>query len=147
MWNEIKNNDDIKKLMDEVWTFHDSCIKEIKYISGAYVKEDLKMRPINESRILKILIQRQFKNMSVMELEFSGLRYLKLMPCDENYTCEIFDSALLMKDGYIYWCDNGDLEDINLETEDCNTLVCASKLRWRAVDNALGTDEFYVGKS
>ncbi len=82
--------------------------------------------------------------MPVIELEFEGLKYLKLFPCDENYTCEIFDSTLLMKDDYIYWCDFGGLDDINLETEYGNTIVCASKLRWRTVDNALGTDEFYI---
>lgn len=143
MWHEIKNNDDIKNLMERVWEFHDSCIKEIKYTSGAYVQENLAMRPINESRILKVLIQRQFKDMPVIELEFAGLKYLKLLPNDDNYTCEILDSTLIMKDNDIYWCDCGGFSEINLETENVNTIICASKLRWRAVDNALGTEEFY----
>ncbi len=43
MWHEIKNNEDITNFMESVFYFHDSCIKEIKYTSGAYVQENLAM--------------------------------------------------------------------------------------------------------
>jgi hypothetical protein len=40
MWETIHTNDEILKFMESVCHFHDSCIKEISYISGAYIKHD-----------------------------------------------------------------------------------------------------------
>lgn len=36
MWNKISSKEDISALMDRMYSFHDSCIKEMYYISGAY---------------------------------------------------------------------------------------------------------------
>lgn len=33
MWKDIANENDLKNFMDAMYGFHDSCIKEIKYIS------------------------------------------------------------------------------------------------------------------
>ena len=41
MWNTISNNRDIKQFMEIMCDFHDSCIKEMHYLSGAYVNENL----------------------------------------------------------------------------------------------------------
>ena len=105
MWNEIRNEQDIRDLMDRVYAFHDSCIKEMHYVSGAYVNADLGMHPLNDRRVLNVIIQRQFEDISMIEMEFAGLKYLNLSPVDEQYTCEIFGSTLLIKDRDIYWCD------------------------------------------
>lgn len=34
--------------------------------------------------------------------------------------------------------DNNDLQSYD------GTLICASKLRWRSIDNSLGTNDFFV---
>ena len=60
MWEIISTNDEILKFMDKVCYFHDSCIKEISYISGAYVGEKLSMHPLNDRRVLRVVIQRQY---------------------------------------------------------------------------------------
>jgi hypothetical protein len=39
MWNEINSNEDLSNFMDMHYGFHDSCLKELKYISGAYANE------------------------------------------------------------------------------------------------------------
>lgn len=142
MWNEIANEKDLNSFMDTMYGFHDSCLKEIKYISGAYVNKNLGMLPVNKQRILSIIIQRQFENPSVIEMQFMGLNHLKLFPNDENYTCEILDATMLLKDDCIYWCDCGGLseEDIKNYT---GTTICASKVRWRAADEYIGSDEVY----
>lgn len=142
MWNSISSEEDIFALMDAVYAFHDSCIKEMKYISGAYVDNDLGMYPVNNLRILKMIIQRQFENPSAIELEFSGLKYLRLSPCDEGYTCEILDATMLLKDGCVFWCDCGGLTAAELE-QYSGTVVCASKVRWRAVNEYIGAKEVY----
>lgn len=146
MWKEIVNENGISSFMNEMCGFHDSCIKEIQYISGAYVKDNLSMHPVNDKRILSVIIQRQFEDIPVIELQFSGLKYLKMHPLTEKYTCEIFDSVMFFKDDCIYWCDSGDVtEDDSDEYE--GTLICATKLRWRSVENKLGEDDFYIENS
>lgn len=143
MWNEIVDNQDIENFMNHICYFHDSCIKELKYLSGAYVDEDLSMYPVNDRRIVRIVIQRQFKDCSTIEMEFSGLKYLKLFPQDDNYTCEILDSTMILKHNCIYWCNCGGLVEKDLDNYK-GTIICASKLRWRSIDNFLGEKEFYL---
>ena len=143
MWNEIKSDSDVLDLMNGFCYFHDSCIKEIKYISGANVNEDLSMYPTNDLRRLSIIIQRQFEENPVMELEFSGLNYIKLFPADENHTCEILDATIILKSDCIYWCDCGKIKEEDLARYQGIT-VCASKLRWRIVEGCIGSKEVYV---
>ncbi len=134
MWNEIINENDLKSFMNKMCGFHDSCITEMRYVSGAYVDEKLSMHPINDKRILSVIISRQFKDMPTIELQFSGLKYLKLYPLTEEYTCEIVDSAMFFKDDCIYWCDCGDVTENDFNEYE-GTLICATKLCWRAVEN------------
>ena len=78
MWNEIRNDDELLNFLKKVHYFHDSCIKEIKYLSGAYVEQDLAMYPINDQRLLNVIIQCQDSRCSVIEMEFSKLKTLKI---------------------------------------------------------------------
>ena len=142
MWEIIHTNDEILKFMENVNYFHDSCIKEMSYISGAYVGENLSMHPFNDRRVLRIVIQRQHENNSMIEMEFQGLKHLKLFPLNEDYTCEILDSAMIMKDGNVYWCDCGNLSESDLD-DYTGTLICASGVRWRSIENYMGEKEFY----
>lgn len=143
MWNEIANKKDLNSFMDAIHGFHDSCLKEIKYISGAYVDEELSMFPVNNQRILNMIIQRQFENLTVIEMQFVELKYLKLFPNDENYTCEIHDATMILKEDCIYWCDCGGLSEKDIESY-TGTTICASKVRWRAVEDYIGPKEIYV---
>ena len=60
MWYEVKNAKDAMEFLNRMGFFHDSCIKEMKYYSGAFVNEDLSMHPTNDCRTLSVIIQRQF---------------------------------------------------------------------------------------
>ena len=117
--------------MTMVGWFHDSCIKEMKYLSGAYVSDDLAMWSLNDKRVLK---------------QFTGLKYLKLFPLDEKeYTCEILGSIMFFKDGCIYWCDCEDISEDDFEDYE-GTLICAEGLRWRTIENRMGAEEFYTSQ-
>lgn len=142
MWRTISTNDEILSFMEKVCYFHDSCIKEIIYLSGAYVSENLSMFPLNNRRVLRVVIQRQFEKDSMIEMEFQGLKELKLFPVDENYTCEIANSKMILKNENIYWCDRDDLLEPDLDNY-TGTLICASRLRWRSIENHMGKMEFY----
>lgn len=143
MWNEIKDDKELLEFMEEIGYFHDSCIKELKYLSGAYVDAELSMYPVNDCRVLSVIVQRQFEDISMIEMEFEGLRYLKLFPVDDNYTCEILDSTMILKDDSIYWCDCGEVSETDLDNYE-GTLICASKLRWRSIDGCMGQKEFFT---
>ena len=145
MWHEINNENDLKSFMDMLYGFHDSCLKELKYISGAYVNEDLSMYPINDRRVLRVIIQRQFNNPSVIEMEFIGLKYIRMFPAGEDYTCEILDATMILKDDCIYWCDCGGLSEDEIENYK-GTVICASKVRWRETNEYIGAGEVYTSK-
>ena len=140
-WTEIRDEDSLKEFMERVTFFHDSCIKEMHYLSGAYVNENLDMYPVNDRRILRVIIQRQYEEDPMIEMEFQGLKYLKLFPADERYTCEIIDSTIILKEDYIIWSDCED--KIDLEDGDTGTLVCASKLRWRPIYGCMGAKNYW----
>lgn len=142
MWNSVSNEEDLSILMETVCDFHDSCIKEMKYTSGAYVGTDLAMYPVNDLRILKMIIQRQSDDPSAIELAFSGLKYLRLSPCDERYTCEIHDATMLLTDGCVFWCDCGGLTAAEI-AQYSGTVICAEKVQWRAVNEYMGEKEVY----
>lgn len=143
MWHEIRTEEDITFLMETVGYFHDSCLKELKYVSGAYVNNVLSMHPVNDTRELKMVVQRQDDNPSAIELVFSGLNYCKLFPCNTQFTCEILDATLLWKDGNILWADCGGLSAEEIEKY-TGTVISAAGLRWRAADGWIGCREIYV---
>lgn len=142
MWETIRTSDEILRFMEKMCYFHDSCIKEMHYISGAYVGEGFEMYPLNDRRVLRVVIQRQCAKNAMIEMEFQGLKCLKLAPADEDYTCEILDSTMIIKDGNIYWCDCGDLSEADLGAYE-GTLICAAGFRWRSIENHMGEKEFY----
>ena len=104
MWNEITSQSDVEYFMNLFGSFHDSCIKEFKYISGAYVNENLSMYSTNDKRNLQIIFQRQSTNPTAIEMEFIGLKRLTVCPVDENYTCEILDATMIYDNDCIYRC-------------------------------------------
>lgn len=143
MWNELYTQQQIDDFMREIHGFHDSCIKEMKYSSGAYVEKNLSMLPANTKRTLTVLIQRQFEDISALELEFSELEYIKMYPVNPNYTCEILDASFFIKDGLVYWCDSSDVKDDNINNYK-GTVICSKKVRWRNASELIGEREFYT---
>lgn len=133
MWNEIQNETELKRFLDRMQQFHDSCLKELRYTSGAYVDERLSMHPLNDVRTLTVVIQRQFRDPTTIEMEFRGLRFLRLRPVDEAYTCEILDASMFLHEGCIYWCDCGGVSEADVGQYD-GTVICADSLRWRPLD-------------
>ncbi len=50
---------------------------------------------------------------------------------------------MILKEDGIYWCDCGDLSVTDLE-DYSGTMIFASKLRWRSIDNCMGKRDFFV---
>lgn len=145
-WQEILNQDDIDNFMNKFGHFHDGCIKEVHYVSGAYVGKDLSMMPINDKRILRVIFQRQWKNPSVIEVEFLGLIQFNLKPVDDTYTCEMFGTFMKYINEVFYWADDSGWD---MESEDKNeyTWIAAKNVRWRENDDYLGDMVIYDNTS
>ena len=143
MWNRIKTQAEADVFMESIWGFHDSCIKEMAYVSGAYVDDTLAMYPINDQRALRVLFQRQFEDLSVIELLFTGLSCIRMIPNKEEYTCEILDATLLVQEGRVCWCDEGGLSTEDMTTNE-GTVICAEKVFWRPVEGHKGEAPFYL---
>ena len=131
-WNKILSEQDLAEFAALTGHFHDGCVKELRYVSGAYVAPNLNMYPLNDRRVLRMVIQCQSKEHPVIELEFAGLKSLSLSPVGTDYTCEISTAVMRMEDGCFCWSDDGD------------TTVRAEKLRWRLLgEDCLGDKEIY----
>ena len=131
MWNEVLQENDINKLMLEYGYFHDSCIKEIRYISGAFVNANLSMVPFNNDGVLIVVFQRQYTNPTTIEIEFCGLNSLQLKSSKDGYTCEICGASLVLQKGLFYWGDSSNIEDFQRYK---GTWICSKKIRWRNAD-------------
>ncbi len=143
MWNTIESQEQLAQFLYMLADFHDSCIKEMHYLSGAYVQENRAMHPVNDQRVLRMIIQRQFWEHSVIELEFRGLRRLSLIPATEYYTCEILDATMILSDDGIFWCDCGGLSPEDIDGYS-GVAICADSVRWRDVEEHIGPDPVYV---
>jgi hypothetical protein len=96
-FKQIESSEDIECLMKKLSRFHDSCIKEIRYISGGYVSEEKAMHPFNSKRIVYMLIQNQHSEIPVIELQFNLIDKLNLKPKFGDYDCVIYEASLIKK--------------------------------------------------
>lgn len=142
-WNELKTQKDINTLLDLFGYFHDGCLKELKYISGEYVGENLSMWPINSQRKLSVIFQRQSENLSVIEIIFEGIIKLNLEPNDENYDGIIYGAFMSIYDNLIYWADT---EDFSFDEPNNCTWIVANKAKWRVADEYIGDEEAYISR-
>ncbi len=131
-WHEINTEEQLNDFLDIYGGFHDSCIKELKYLSGAFVNQNLDMYPVNDQRKLHIIFQRQNELLTAIEIEFSGLLRLNLIPNNAFHTCEILDVSMFFEDGKIYWGDSNWFKEQRELYR--GTWLCAEKARWREVE-------------
>jgi len=141
MWNKINTERELQDFLELFGGFHDCCLKELRYISGAFVNRNLEMHPINDQRKLYVVFQRQCEDLAVIEMEFTGLVKLNLCPNDESYTCEILDASMFFEDGKIYWGDSDWFKEQREGYE--GTWLCAENVSWRIADEYIGNKEIY----
>ena len=143
-WHVIKSKTDINDLLNVFGSFHDGCLKELKYISGEFVDHSLSMNPINTKRCLSVIFQRQYHDPSVIEIIFDPIIRLNLAPVSEDYTGEILGAYMDFVDGVIYWSDDENFEPSKKdEYNDC-TWISSASAKWRIADEYLGEGEIYI---
>ena len=144
VWNKVETKDHVDALMKTFGCFHDSCIKEIRYISGAFVDKDLSMNPVNNMRIVDVVFQRQYENPTVIIVRFIGLNIMQLIPNNDDYTCEIQNADMFINNGNIYWVDCcGVANDLDRYE---GTWLSADKIEWIIADSYIGNEEVYINR-
>lgn len=141
VWNEINTEQNLNDFLELYDNFHDSCLKELRYISGNFVDCKLGMHIAGQTK-LSVIFQRQHDECTVVEMEFSNLLKLNLQPLGEPYTNEILDASMFFKDGKIYWGDSYQFKE-QLEQYD-GTWLCAEKARWRCANECIGEKQIYI---
>ncbi len=140
MWKIIRSKQDINNFMTLFGGFHDACLKEIRYTSGAFVNKDLFMNPVNSERLLYAIFQRQGFCPTTIELKFIGLKRVNLVPQAPNYDALIQNGNLAILQDCVIWYDCECLDDISANTNH----VIAERLEWRTADEWVGSDNIYV---
>jgi len=87
-----------------------------------------------------MLIQRQYRPFSAVELRFEeviGLRFSAPSPDYENI---IYDAAFFIQDGIFYWANDGTWTP---ESSSESTWVAARKVYWRDASEWLGASLRY----
>jgi len=126
MWKQMETQQDITQLMSECHSFHDCCLHNIQYTSGASVDEDGYMTPINSSRTLTLEFHQQGTPPRSLRLNFQGLDTLFLSPTLPDLTCELLEAHLVLQDGKVLWMS----EDLNVPIIEQRLYVCAKRLEW-----------------
>ena len=140
-WKTVATPADAKALLDLFGGFHDACIREIHLWTDHCVGKDLAMSCSGDTRI-RMLVQRQFKNPSAIEMYFDKVTRFNCVPNEENYDWIIFDAALLIHNGVVYWADNNNFSP-DKPHNDIYTWISAKKLHWRDASDWLGEDLHY----
>ncbi|WP_129691884.1 hypothetical protein [Gottfriedia acidiceleris] len=140
-WNEIKTTEDIKNLLILFGGFHDSCLKELYLWTDSYVDEELSMAMSSGTNV-RILFQRQFNNISAIELLFEGVRKFHISPPLEDYDSIIYGATLFFEEGLFYWADDSSWSPKKNIGYDVSW-ISSKRLKWRDVSSWMGEDMRY----
>jgi hypothetical protein len=137
MWQEIT---DIKEFMDEIYWFHDSFLKELKYLGGSYTTPRHTMYLCDDVRSARMLFCGYPND---FEVEFKGVTALHLQPRLEKYSTEIYEATFISDNGLLYWAESEEF-DVESSNEYKGTWLCAKSARWRKRKKNVGVEPVYI---
>lgn len=100
-WSYLRSQNDIDDLMKRFHGFHDSVLVDASYTSGSYVDNDNAMYCMDTIRTMHMKFDSQWSDS--IELVFSGVLDSRLKPAEDNYTSNLFDASIILKDETIYF--------------------------------------------
>ncbi len=139
IWTELNGDIQIAALMETFGDFHDGCIREIHVVTGHYVDQKLSMH-VDSRTTVHMLVQRQFRNPSAIELRFEEVVAMKVCPPPPNHDWIMFDAACFLREGILYWADDTQWTP---DSADETTWVAARRASWRDASAWLGPDLRY----
>ena len=134
-WQTVETDADVEQLLSRFGGFHDGCLREVHIWTGTWVSEDRAMHfPPNLDTHVRVLFQRQWLDPSAVELLFDAVTGFFLSPANLN---DIYDAALFISEGTIYWADWCEWRPDCLDRDGC-TWIAARKLYWRDASKWMG---------
>ena len=131
---EIKDEKQLKNFLEKVWNFHDGVISKVEYISGSYGSKKGTCPIDDNPKILLRIESCRFNETFVegIELLFEGLTRFFVSPTKKNYTTNIIEANIVLKNGkLIFVSDIGDdVDKINTE-QSSYCYVMAEKLSYK----------------
>ena len=132
MWHELNSQNDIDNFMKETAGFHDSCIVELNYKSGSFVKEDGAMCLATEP-YMYITFHSQMANFPAFEMELGMLDRFAIN-LNLGYTLEIYNATFEKRDDGFYWySDENGRYHIENGHENVNYWFRCQTIRWREI--------------
>ena len=126
MWNEIKSQEDIDLFMKQVLSFHDSCIRETRYISGTYIDKDGTM-VMNTKPFMYIKFDtKRSNNFTWFEFELGDIDNFSIK-INLNSTLDIYSATFFKKNDWFYWYSDEYADENSEYMFRCQTI------RWRMV--------------
>ena len=142
-WKPLTSQADCDALMKLFGGFHDGCIREAHVWTETSVDAALGMScPSHLDTRIQLLIQRQWKAPSAIELLFEQVVTFHLQPSADNYDSIIFSAEMLCRDDTFYWADLGGWLPESPSSNDA-TWVAAKSVSWRDASEWMGSDLHY----
>ncbi|WP_324679004.1 hypothetical protein [Hymenobacter sp. GOD-10R] len=140
MWQELKTEADVQRLMISFGSFHDSCLRELSLQTREFVDERLAMCFDNKT-FVRMLFQRQMRKVSAIEIVFEDVIDFNWVQDEKNSdsaAAVIYQAVCIWDEGILYWAED---IDWSKDSEDKNDYrwIAASQGRWRILDNGLGS--------
>src|SRR3989442_14907300 len=142
-WREIRSQADADALMEAFGGFHDACLRELHLWTDHYVEPDLSMScPGHLDTRARVLIQRQFRDPSAIELFFDEITRFNLVATPENYDSIIFTASLVVLEREIFWSPEEDWAP-DLPNRDRYSYIAARQL----LGGHLKTGQLWTGQN
>lgn len=133
-WNEIRNDEDIRRLNELYGYFEDSVIVSMSYRSGDFVDKEL-MGHMEMKNDLRVVFQRLDNDPFSIELWFKNTRRMNfefINPSDECVS-DIMDAKVCKNDSSFFWTIWKDFDPYDPEHFLGTVLIESEKLSWRVV--------------
>lgn len=133
MWTELRDDNEIKGLLEQFGQFHDSCLREVHISTREFIDDELAMH-FGNKLTATLLFQRQFGPLSVIELKFEEMDHFNFNPFNTKTDPVIYDATLKKINGLIYWADSADWKLGDNES----IWIAGQKLFWRPRPELIG---------
>lgn len=131
-FKEIKTSHEIEEFLNSVGCFHDAILKEVHILNSGYVDNDLGMSFGGFD--LRVLIQRQYREMSAIELLLSNVSDMNIANSDDIYSsCGEVNTDIITGQKHIKL-------DLDGNQFTCKRLFWRDASEWMGIHSKFGED-------
>jgi hypothetical protein len=142
-WMRVQTQSDADELLRQFGDFHDGVLREAHLWTEHWVSNDLAMAiGLGLDTRLRMVVQRQWRPISAIELLFEEITRLNVVPSPENYEASIQAATLYVDGPTIFWADLANWRPGESDSDEV-TWVSAGRLHWRDASEWMGESLHY----